>query len=160
MKNDEVTFFIRAVFVVFSLIWMLVIILNKFYKSFASFVLFLPFGYFLIGFLNAECICDKELEQDVLQVTFIAAGMIISIPLLGLINKDEIKWNEQNVKRKEELKKLLNHTIFLAVIFILLSYPHVWVCKDIRHIYNVARSCLETFGVTLYIFALTIFFCA
>ena len=159
MEPNDMTFYIRSLFVAFTFFWLLLIVANRFYESFASLILLLPFGYFLIGFMNSEYICDKELEDDVLKVTFINTGILLSMPLLALIeDKLEESKHSRNLKKKEKTKILLHHVIFLAIIFILLSYPHIWVSCELRPLCKVVRSCLETFGVTLYMFALAIIF--
>lgn len=153
----EISFFAKAVFVTFTFIWLLVIIVNKFYKSFASFILLLPFGYFLLGFMNSDHICNKEVEADVFAMTFVNTGILLSLPLIGLLNA-KIDSEESECEMKRHKKNKLNHIIYLAMIFILLTYPHFWVCMEARHIVKIIRSCLETFGITLYIFVLTIIF--
>lgn len=153
----ETSFYTRAVFVAFTFLWLIVIIVNKFYRSFASFILLLPFGYFLMGFMNADHICNKQVEKDVFLLSFVNAGILLSLPLLGLINT-KIDSELSDCEKKKWKKNKLNHIIYLAMIFILLTYPHIWVCMEARHIVKIIRSCLETFGITLYIFVLTIIF--
>lgn len=145
VDRKETSFYIRSIFTLFTFIWILVIVMNKFYKNIAAYILLIPFAIFLLGFMNAEDILDDKLEDDVFSVTFVTVGIIISMPLLTLFNK-----NKNNVE--------LNHIIFLAIISILLSYFHLWCDRSRRHICKAIRTCLETFSITLYIFAIAIFF--
>lgn len=144
-EKDRLIYFTRSVYLIFALIWILLCIANKFYESAAAYVLFIPLIIFLMGFMNADCTCDNEVESDVFAVSFISIGILLSIPLLTLFNK-----NNDNI--------LLNHVIFLAMISVLLSYYHIWVGYHQRHVCKAIRSCLETFSITLYIFAILIFF--
>jgi hypothetical protein len=143
--HKRITHFIQSVYVVFVFIWLILIISNSFYESVAAYVLLIPFGAFLFGFMHAEEVCHSEVENDVFSVTFIALGILFSIPLLTLFNKDNI-----NPK--------LNHTIFLALFLILLAYIPLWVPYHYRHVCRAIRSCLETMSAVLYMYAITIFF--
>jgi len=154
MEEEELIFHIRGLFIAFIFIWILIIVVSKFYKSFAALVLMIPLGYFLIGICNAEHIASNDVHEDVFKVTFITTGIILSMPLLSLVN-DRIKSEQKGTKKeKEEKRIMINHSIFLALVFILCSYPHIWTCCKVRLLFKIARSCLETFGVTMYIFAL------
>lgn len=154
MEEEELIFYIRALFIAFSFIWILIIALSKFYKSFMALILFIPLGYFLIGICNSEHIACNDVQEDVFKVTFISTGIILSMPLLTLVN-DRIKNEDKGTeKEKEEKRIMINHSIFLALVFILCSYPHIWTSCKVRILFKVVRSCLETFGVTMYIFAL------
>lgn len=139
------SFYVRSIFMVFTVIWMIIIIMGKFYESLAAWILLIPFGIFLLGFMFADETCDHEVHDDVFSVTFIAIGVVVAIPLLTFANKEK-----PNVK--------INHIIFLAIIATLLSYLHLWVNKTNRYICKVVRSCLETYAITLYIFAIMILF--
>lgn len=145
IKKKEVGVYIRYAFLFFMIIWTFMIAINKFYVFSAFPVLILPYASFGLGMINSDDIADDDIEDGVLSTTFITMGLIISLPLLTYMNKDS-----QN--------KELNHIIFLAMISTLLSYIHIWVDKNERHVCKIIRSCLETIAVTLYIFALTIFF--
>jgi hypothetical protein len=143
--RHNINFYIRATYTLFLVLWILLILVNSFQKSSAAFVLLIPFVIFIVGFSSADEI-DRETETDVFKVTFINAALILSLPLLKL-------FNDSNKKRED-----LNHVIYLAIIFILLSYYHIWVPLRMRCVCHVIQSCLETFAITLYIYALTIFF--
>lgn len=145
LEIRETSFYVRSVFLTFTFIWIIIIVLNKFYTSLAVWVLLIPFAIFLLGFMNADETANTDIESDVFSVTFITIGIIVSMPLLSLFNKE--KTNEH-----------LNHVIFLAMISTLLSYLHIWTGKKNRHVCKVIRSCLETYAICLYIFAITIFF--
>lgn len=143
--KENVAIHIRYAFIIFIIIWVFIIISNKFYLSNACPVLLLPFGLFGLGILNSDKIADDHIEENVFQATFITIGLVISLPLLAHINKDK--------KNKE-----LSHIIFLAMILTLCSYFHYWVDINEIHICKIIRSCFETMAVTLYIFTLVIFF--
>jgi hypothetical protein len=153
-NTENVTFHIRTTFFIFILIWLSVILLNKFYLSNAFIVLLIPFFIFGLGLINSEIISDEKLEDDVFTTSFITLGLVISLPLLTLFNNN----NREMKNEKKADVKTLNHIIFLAMIFTLLSYYHIWVNKVDRHVCKIIRSCFETMSITLYIFSLTIFF--
>lgn len=144
-QMENISTYIRYVFIIFMLIWLSIIITNKFYFSNAWPILLLPFGLFGLGILNSDRIADDQIEENVFQATFITIGLVISLPLLAHINKDK-----QN--------KELSHIIFLAMILTLCSYFHYWVDINEMHVCKIIRSCFETMAVTLYIFTLVIFF--
>ena len=160
----KISFYTRAIFAFFTFLWILIVVLGKFYDSFASLVLLLPFGYYFIGFMNADNICTKEIEDDVFSTSFINTGMLLSLPLIAMFNKDESKTEDKTkeesdkVKKKNDTYKRTTHIIFLAMILVLISYPHIWATMEFRHVFKIARSCIETMAVTLYIFVLMIFF--
>lgn len=147
LQEDNVNtgIYIRCFFVIFMIIWTFVIAYNKFHTLPAWPLLTIPYGLFGLGIINSDEIADDEIEENVFSATFVTMGLIISLPLLTLINK-------------EKENKELSHIIFLGMIFTLFSYFHIWVDKPERHICKIIRSCLETIAVDLYILALTIFF--
>lgn len=137
-------FFASSLYLIFTFIWIIIILWNKFYKSNAFMVLIIPIFIFTIGFCNTEE-CDDNVQRDIFKVSFISVGLLLSLPLLKL-------FNEKNEDR------MLNHVVFLAMIFVLLSYYHIWVSQSQRQYCKIIQSCLETYSITLYIFALVIFF--
>jgi len=142
--DSENCFYVGMIYILFSLIWILIVLYNRFYTSPASFILIIPLILFTIGYFN----CDKfnvDLQNDVFRITFISVGLLLSLPLLKFFT--ETKPNKQ-----------LDHVIYLAMIFVLVSYYHVWLPLENRHTWKAIQSCFETFSVTFYIFALTIFF--
>jgi len=140
------TFSVRLVYTVFTLIWVLLVVLNGFATNFLAIVLLIPIFLFMIGFINADFFNDN-LETDVFNITFINAGLLLSLPLLKVIND---KNNHHNKK--------LTHAIFLSMICVLLSYYHIWIKEENRFICRTIQSCLETFAITLYIYTLVVFF--
>ena len=140
----EEYYYIAFIYLIFSLFWIILILANNFQRSDAFFVLFIPLIIFGIGFFNSNN-CDYELRKDVFNVTFISVGLLLSLPLLKLFND-----------KKED--KQLNHIIFLSMIFILFTYYHIWIPMENRYICKIIQSCFETYAITLYIFALVIFF--
>lgn len=144
-EKEKSTFYIRCTFLIFIFIWIFVIASNRLYESNALFVLLIPFGLFGLGFLNSSDISDDNVEEDVFSATFITTGLVLSIPLLGIFNR-------------EKMDSFLTHIIFLAMVFTLFSYFHIWVDRTDRHICKIIRSCFETIAVTLYTFAIIIFF--
>lgn len=154
---------IGLVFAIFAIIWTFIVAINRFYNSAAWPILLIPYAAMGIGYLNKERIVDDMVEQGVFSATFITMGLIISMPLLGYMNnkilgnvdKDD---NKQVDEKKKALNTQINHIILLAIIITLLSYIHIWVDQSLIHVCKVIRSCFEMMAVTLYIFALTIFF--
>jgi len=141
---DIPVYYVGSTYCIFALLWIIIVLWNKFYLSSANFILLIPLIIFTIGFFNLENLND-DLQNDVFRVTFISVGLLLSLPLLKLFNE-----------KKEN--RMLNHVIFLSMIFILVSYYHFWVPSECRYVCKIIQSCLETFSITLYIFALTIFF--
>lgn len=170
-EKRKYVYFTKAVYVIFTFIWLLLCLTNNFYENIAAYVLLIPFIVFLFGFFNAEETCNTEVETDVFGVSFIAIGILVSMPLLTLFNKEDdkklgtpditkIETIEDRDKRLEREKntKLLNHVVFIALVCVLLIYLPIWVGYHERHICKSIRSCLETFSITLYIYAIMIFF--
>lgn len=171
-EKRKYVYFTKAVYVIFTFIWLLLCLTNDFYENIAAYVLLIPFIVFLFGFFNAEETCNPEVETDVFSVSFIALGILVSMPLLTLFNKEEDKklsnpgttvteesQEDKNKRiRKEKNTKLLNHVVFIAIICVLVIYLPIWVGYHDRHICKAIRSCLETFSITLYIYAIMIFF--
>lgn len=145
VQREKSTFYIKCVFSFYTLLWILIIIFNKLFENPAFFILIIPFALFITGFMNAYDIADDEVEQDVFSTTFITGGLIIFMALMTLFNKDKHD-------------RFLSHILYLAVIFTLLSYYHIWVDKINRHICKISRSCLEVIAITLYVYALTVYF--
>lgn len=147
-------------FIIFSIIWTFMIAINRFYGTAAWPILLIPYAMMGIGFLNKDKISDDKVEEGVFSATFISMGLVISLPLLTLFTNKILGSQDEksNDPRKTAICSQLNHIIFLAMIMILLSYVHIWVDESMRHVCKIIRSCFETIAVTLYIFALTIFF--
>lgn len=144
-EREKATFYIRSVFAFFTFLWALVILINGLHKNIAFIVLLIPFILFSIGFMNAYDISDDEIEEDVFSTTFITGGLVIFMALLTFYNKDI---ND----------KFLSHILYMAILFTLLSYYHIWVDKLDRHICKIIRSCFEVCAITLYIYTLTVYF--
>ena len=144
MNEEDTHYYVAFIYLIFLLLWIILILINNFQKSEAYFILFIPVIIFIIGFFNANN-CNFELQKDVFGITFISVGLLLSLPLLKLFND-----------KKED--KQLNHIIFLSMIFILLTYYHIWIPLENRYICKIIQSCFETYAITLYIFALVIFF--
>lgn len=137
--------FIRYTFIFFMIIWTFLVAINRLYLSTAFPVLLIPYASFGIGLINSDQLADDKIESDVFTTTFITVGLMMSMPLLTFFNK-------------EKPNKELNHVVFLAMIAVLLSYLHIWGDGTYRHVSKISRSCLETIGITLYIYVLTNFF--
>lgn len=163
-NNPETCIYIRYAFIFFMIIWTFIIAINRFYTCAAFPILLIPYGAFGLGLINSDKIADDKIEEGIFSATFIAMGLIISLPLLGYMNNKILgvdfgkNKNEPVDEKKIKISSELNHIIFLAMIATLLSYIHIWVDENERHVCKIIRSCLETIAVTLYIFALTIFF--
>lgn len=139
------SFYIRALFVFFSFFWILLVIVAKLYDSFAAMILLIPFGYFIFGICNSNIINDKNICDDVFSLTFTNTCLILSLQIINYI---------KNTNCDEKI----NTSIYMTMFLILLSYPHVWCSLENRIYYKICRSCLETLGVTLYIYSLTLLF--
>lgn len=137
--------YIRYTFFFFLIIWTFIVIINKLYLSMAFPILLIPYASYGLGIINSDQIADDKIEGDMFTATFITMGLIISMPLITFFNKDKPN-------------KELNHIIFLAMIATLFSYLHIWGDGVYRHVSKISRSCLETIAVTLYIYALFVYF--
>lgn len=161
--DNEIITYIRYVFIVFMIIWTFIISINRFYNCLAFPILLIPYLVFGIGFFNSGDIANDKIENSVFSTTFITMGLVISLPLLSymsgkILGIDSDKTKNEIDPKKQKLCTELNHIIFLAMIVTLLSYIHIWVDESKQHIFKIIKSCFETIAVTLYIFALTIFF--
>jgi hypothetical protein len=161
---DETAVYIRYAFIFFMIIWTFIVAINRFYNCAAFPILLIPYAAFGLGLINSDTIVNSKIEDGVFSATFITMGLVISLPLLSYINgkilgSDSEKQNSGVIdEKKKKASSELNHIIFLAMIVTLLSYIHIWVGENERHVCKIIRSCLETIAVTLYIFALVIFF--
>uniref|UniRef100_A0A6C0BFH6 Transmembrane protein n=1 Tax=viral metagenome TaxID=1070528 RepID=A0A6C0BFH6_9ZZZZ len=144
-EDLRVGFYIQSVFIAFIFIWIFLVAINKLHLSTGSIILLIPIALFCIGFMNAYQIADDEIEDNVFSTTFVTIGLIVSIPLITLFNKD--KENKQ-----------LTHNVYLAMILTLFSNLHVWMDKSERHACRIIRSCFETMAISLYAYTLTEFF--
>ena len=144
-ENLHVGFYIQCAFSAFIFMWIFLVAINKLYLGLASIIMLIPIALFIIGFLNAYDIADDDIEDNVFSTTFVTMGLIISIPLLTLYNKDK------------ENKKLTT-LVYLAMILTLFSNLHIWTDKSERHVFRIIRSCFETMAITLYAYTLTDFF--
>ena len=133
----------QLIYIIFTILWIIVIIYFGLYNDPANFVLALPFIIFAI---NANTIdeTEDEDEESVFEVSFVNVGIIFSIAILGLFT---------NFVADSKIST----AILLAVIFVMLSYYPMWFKKEGRHLMKCIRSCLETFAVTLYIYAIVSF---
>jgi len=144
-EQERIGFFIRCTFTGFTFIWIFLIIMNELHTSAASVILLIPIALFLIGFLNSFDIADDDIEGSVFSTTFIAIGLIVSIPMITYFNR-----NKEN--------KELTHLVYMAMVATLFSNLHYWTDKSNRHVCCIIRSCLETIAITLYAYALSISF--
>ena len=144
LKINMNNYYVGFIYLIFTLIWIIIILSNNFQKNDTFYILFIPVILFTIGFFNCDN-CNPELQKDIFNISFINVGLLLSLPLLKVFND-----------KKED--KQLNHIIFLSMIFILLTYYHIWIPLENRYICKIIQSCIETFAITLYIFAISIFF--
>ncbi len=145
-KHDRnISFYTTGTFIFFCIFWILLCVVCGFYKCPLAFILFLPLVYFSIGMCNADRICTREIEDDVFQTTFINTGLILTLQLLSMRYDDKIS---KTVEGEISLTK----TMYVCMILILFTYPHIWTSVQHRHIVKIARSCLETMSVTIFIF--------
>lgn len=162
--NEKISENIGWVFTIFTIIWTFMIAINRFYNTAAWPILLIPYAMMGIGYLNKDQISDDKIEDGIFSATFISMGLVVAFPLLGFINNKILGCeNSKGTDKIDDHKKRamcseLNHIIFLAMIMTLMSYIHIWVDESMRHVCKIIRSCFETIAVTLYIFALTIFF--
>lgn len=157
-QSFDVGLYIRYVFFFFMIVWTFIVTVNKFYFSAAFPILLIPYASFGLGFINSDAIADDNIEEGVFSATFITMGLVISLPLLSYINNKILGDSKEVCEKKSKKSSELNHIIFLAMIATLFSYIHIWVDQSGRHVCKIIRSCFETIAVTLYIFALVIFF--
>lgn len=138
---------VKYIYISFILIWILIITISKFSYKNGFFVFVIPIILFVLAFFNGENICNDDIVKDNFAITFANIGIIVSLSFLTSIKEKEIKNNKD-----------INRAIFLAMVFVLLTFYHIWVPLEYRIVFKHVRSCLETIAITLYIYALICFF--
>jgi hypothetical protein len=139
-------FWIRIVYIIFIVIWIVLIIYTKFYRLKAAFILAIPFIIFFISLMNAGEL-SVEVEEYMFAANFLTIGLLLALPLLN--------WTS---KGYNGCKKTFTLIIVLALTLSILSMFDVWVPKKWLSVYKHYRSCLETMSLTLVIFGLVEYF--
>lgn len=144
--TDEQIFWIKSIYIIFIIIWIIIVAVLKIYSDVASIVLFIPPILFIIAFFNVEYV-DCGCANDILQTTFIFVGIIFALPLLKWLSK------EQNVNFKK-----VSTVILFAVLLLILSYLHIFISPQANIIWKYCRSCLEVMSITLFVYAISLYF--
>jgi len=143
--TKEEIYIVRNIYVIFMLIWFIVIYTFKLFNTATLFLLFIPFILFIIAFINADYF-TTDICDNTFQTTFIGIGLLLSIPMLTYMQKSD--------------KDLTNITILLilSMIFILVTYYHIWIPDKYAYIWKHIKSCFETMAVTLFIYVLITYY--
>lgn len=144
--TEKQIFWIKSIYIIFIIIWVILIAYFKLYTENASIVLFIPPILFILAFFNVEYI-DHECSNEVLQTSFIFVGIIFALPLLKWLSKFE----------HINIEKTVN-VIVLAIMLLMFSYLHLFISFEVSVIWRHCRSCLEVMAVTLFIYTLSMYF--
>lgn len=139
-------YWVKCVYVVAAVIWSIIVCHFSLFASTAAVILWLPLILFGIAYFNVGNL-SEEVHDDVLKSSFISIGLMLSLPLLGWLNKDY-----------QGDKNHVTETIVIAMILTLFSLLHVWVSKKWIPVWNHAKSALETMSLSLFVYALVSYF--
>lgn len=144
--NKHTVFWIRIVYVIALIIWLLIVIYTRFYTLHGSFILAIPFIIFIIGMINAPSLTE-EVEDFMFEANFLTIGLLLALPLLN--------WTSKGYEGSKQTFTLI---IILAITLSILSMYDIWVSKKWLSVYKHFRSCLQTMSLTLVIFGLIEYF--
>lgn len=144
--TDTQVISIIIVYVFFSILWIVIVIFFELYKKPTSIILILPLILFSIALCNVYCM-TKESTKELFQTSFITIGILFSIPLLTLINKE----SDDNVNH-------ITQIIVIAIVLILFSYLHICSAPGYEIVWVHCSNCLETMAITLFLYCLLTYF--
>lgn len=139
-------YWIRAVYILAIIIWVLLICYFRLYITPAAFVLWLPVIVFAIGLTQMDKV-SVEVEKDMFKTSLLSVGLILALPLLGWMSRDYSGDRGHYVS-----------IIILAMVISLLTLIDVWVEKKWLPVYKHYRSCLQTMALTLLIYAVITYY--
>lgn len=142
--DDSKVFYIRLTIILAIVLWVFLIVYIELYKTdgLGMIILMIPIVIFLISYVSAPYL-DEETEELLFDINFLTVGLIILIPLLTWIGKNDI----------EDRKRFITLSI-IAIIFAVLSLLDVWVPKYWVTIVRHVKSCFEVISATLMIYAI------
>lgn len=106
------------------------------------FILFIPIIASVLGIINAPYLSEK-VEKDLFTTNFLSLGIIVVIPLLAWVSKDD----------GVDSRRFATIGI-LAVILSLASYVDFWVPEEYIFLVIHIQGILRTFSIVLIIYAL------
>jgi hypothetical protein len=139
----NVKWYIRIVYYIFLFIYIFIIVALKLYYTniIGYLILSIPLIVFFISYINIENI-PVQLEEELYRTNYFALAVLVIVPLLTWINHDYTGE-----------KHLFIDVLVLAIVLIMLALIDIWVERRYISIIYHIRSCLETIGITLLIFA-------
>lgn len=142
--DDRKIFYIRLTIILAIVLWIFLIVYLELYKTdgLGMIILMIPIVIFLISYASAPYL-DEETEELLFDINFLTVGLIILIPLLTWIGKNDI----------EDRKRFITLSI-IAIIFAVLSLLDVWVPKYWVTIVRHVKSSFEVIAATLMIYAI------
>lgn len=139
------TFYVRLIYCIFIVLWILTIYITSIYKLDYSFLLIIPIIMFIIAIVNAPYL-SEIVETEMSKIIYFPMLIIICINSLIWIGKDY----------RGDVK-LITKCIFIAIVFLLLSSLDVWINENWIYLYRHIQSAFETLSVSLIIFTVIIF---
>lgn len=140
----DVILYIRFVYIMGILIWILVLHFLRLYRMnfFIILILAIPFICFIVGYANAPYLTG-EIEDELFRSNYLSVGLLLVVPLLTWLNKEY-------AGDKTRYTKIL----VLAIISSLLSMIDVWVSERYLPVLKHAQSVLQTYSIILLVYGL------
>jgi hypothetical protein len=146
--NEKEIFWIRSIYIIFIIIWIILVAYFNLYKEGITLILFIPPIIFLLAAGNIHYMNCNSIN-DIFSVTFIFVGIIFALPLLQwLSTKEHVNFT------------FVSHIIILAIMLLMFAYLHLCISPEFSRIWRHGRSCLEVMAVTLFIYVLSMYFIA
>lgn len=115
-------------------------------SSVGLFILFIPLIIFFITLISLNKL-SVSVEDEMFRTNFLAAGMLLTLPLLTFV-----------AKTFTGDRKLMVRVLLLAVTFTILSMVDIWVPEKYLSVTNHIRSIFQTIALTLILYSLYLFY--
>lgn len=139
---------IQITYLLAVLIWFMIVVCFQLYETdiYGLLILAIPLVIFFINFINAPYL-TLNVENSIYGFNYISVGLLVIVPLITL-TRTHYKGNRN---------KVIMVTV-LALVFAVLSVLNIWVRPKWLSIVRHFRSILQTYSLTLIIYALYIYY--
>ena len=88
-KDDNLIFWIRATYVIFIFIWLMIVFYFELYDigPLAWIIVFIPIIIFITGYREAPFTTFED-ENNVFQASFLAIGLLVVVPLINWMREN------------------------------------------------------------------------
>lgn len=148
MYDEEIIRIIRVIYIVFCVVWILIFFWLKshFEGYFIWIFMLIPLIVFLCNFMCIDGI-DSNMERLMCRGNYLAICLLIVDIILN--------WNKS---LEQDSMILYFRILFVAFIFIILSFFDVWVTIREISIVKHIKSIFQTMAITLLCFALYVYY--